>query len=84
MKCYLEADSMRKKDIVSQLLSGHGSAYRKYRGHHVLIAGRKVIPLRRGKTGLKDFQRLSRDFGKPPLVLFVPREDVTYILTLCL
>lgn len=75
---------MKKKDIISDLLSGHGAAYRKYRGHHVLVAGRKVIPLKKGKAGLRDFQKLSHQFGKPPFVVFVPREDVSYILNLCL
>lgn len=75
---------MKRNDLVSQLLSGHGAAYRKYRGHHVLVAGRKVVPLRKGQAGLKDFQKLSQEFGKPPFVLFVPRDDVSYILSLCL
>lgn len=72
------------RNVVSQLLSGHGAAYRRYRGRHVLVAGRKVVPLRRGRAGLKDFQKLTHQFGKPPVVLFVPREDVSYILELCL
>lgn len=77
-------EMVRRKNIVAQLLSGHGAAYRRFRGRHVLVAGRRVLPLRRGREGLKDFQRLSREYGKPPMVLFVPREDVSYILSLCL
>ena len=72
------------RDLVNQLLSGHGAAYRRYRGHHVLVAGKRVVPLRRGKAGLQAFQKLTRETGKPPVVVFVPREDVTYILSLCL
>lgn len=75
---------MKKKDVISDLLSGHGAVYRKYRGHHVLVAGHRVVPLRKGKAGLKDFQKLSNHFKKPPIVVFVPREDVSYILNLCL
>ncbi|MBI2346399.1 MAG: hypothetical protein HYV03_05870 [Deltaproteobacteria bacterium] len=74
---------MKRKDIVTRLLTGHGAMHRKYRGRHVMVAGEKVVPLRRGRSGVKDFQGLTKQFGKPPLLLFVPRDDVTYILWLC-
>jgi len=75
---------VKRKKTITQLLSGHGPLYKKYKGHHVLIAGERIVPLKRGKMGLRDFRKLTQEFGKQPLVLFVPRDDITYILNLCL
>jgi len=64
------------------LLSGKHNKAKKYAGRHVMVIADKIIPLKRGKT-LKDMEKLEKKYGKTPTLVFVPRQDISYILFLC-
>ena len=68
---------------MSLLLSGKHPKAKKYAGHHVLVVDDYIIPLREGQEGIKDIERLEKKYGKTPTIVFVPRQDVSYILLLC-
>lgn len=68
---------------LSLLLSGKHPQAKKYAGHHVLVIGNKVFPLREGKEAINDIQKLKKKFGTNPVITFVPRRDISYILFLC-
>ncbi|HCG77180.1 MAG: hypothetical protein COZ37_01775 [bacterium (Candidatus Ratteibacteria) CG_4_10_14_3_um_filter_41_18] len=61
------------------LLSGKSSAAKRFAGKHVLVVEDKVVPLKKGEEGWKDFMRLEKKYGQPPIVVFVPRQDISYI-----
>lgn len=52
-----------------------------FAGKHVLVIGNEVLPLKKGKSGLKDLETLEKRYGRAPTIVFVPRPDITYILT---
>ena len=62
------------------LLSGRHPQSKKYAGRHVLVIEDKIIPLREGEKGVKDLEKLEKKYGKPPVLTFVPRLDISYIL----
>jgi hypothetical protein len=77
---------MKKKSAektLNLLLSGRHPKAKKYAGHHVLVADNEVVPLKEGNDALKDIDRLEKKYGKTPTVVFVPRQDISYILILC-
>jgi len=65
------------------LLSGKHPQYKKFAGHHVLVIEDKVVPLKDGDEGVKDIEKLRKKYGKSPVITFVPRHDITYILQAC-
>jgi len=65
------------------LLSGKHPKAKKYAGHHVLVVADQVIPLKEGKSAIKDIDALEKKYGKTPTIIFVPRQDISYILVLC-
>lgn len=65
------------------LHSGKHPNASKYAGKHVLVIEDKIVPLKKGSAALKDFDRLKKLYGKPPILVFVPRRDVSYILFVC-
>lgn len=76
---------MKKKKSLTQktlslLLSGKIKAYKKYAGKHVLVVEKEIIPLKKGEAGWKDFLRLKKKYNQPPVLIFVPRPDISYIL----
>lgn len=78
--------SMKKKlqeKILNLLLSGKHPKAKKYAGHHVLVIEDQVIPLKEGKEAIKDIEMLEKKYGKTPTIVFVPRQDISYILVLC-
>ncbi len=64
---------------LSLLLSGETTAAKRFAGKHVLVVEDKVIPLKNGEEGWKDFVRLEKKYGQPPVVIFVPRQDIFYV-----
>lgn len=75
---------MKKKDLTQKnltlLLSGKHPKTNQYAGKHVLVIEDKIVPLKEGKEALKDMDRLEKKYGKLPVLTFVPRPDISYIL----
>ncbi len=65
---------------LSLLLSGKHPDAKKYAGHHVLVVKDRIIPLKKGREGIKDIERLEKEYKKTPTIVFVPRQDTSYIL----
>ena len=78
----MKAKNSTQKTL-SLLLSGKSAAAKKFAGKHVLAIKDKVIPLKKGEEGWKDFVRLKKKYGQSPIVIFIPRQDVSYILIIC-
>jgi hypothetical protein len=71
------------KTILNLLLSGQHPQAKKYAGHHVLVVKDKVFPLSEGKEAINDIEKLKKKFGARPVITFVPRHDISYILFIC-
>ena len=65
---------------LSLLLSGKLPESKKFAGKHVMVVKNKIIPLREGEKARKDFDQLKKKYKEPPILVFVPRRDVSYIL----
>lgn len=65
------------------LLSGRHPKAKMYAGHHVLVIKDQIVPLKEGKEAIEDIERLEKKYGQTPTIVFVPRQDISYILTLC-
>lgn len=65
------------------LLSGKHPKAKKYAGHHVLVVGDKVVPLKDGTGVIDDINQLEKKYGRTPTLIFVPRQDISYILVVC-
>ena len=79
---------MRKKltsteMTLSALFAGKGQTAKRYAGRHVLVVRDKVTPLREGVEGRREWERLKAHYQESPVVVFVPRQDVSYILVVC-
>lgn len=68
------------KRTLNLLLSGKSALARKFAGKHVWVVKDKVVPLRKGEQGREDFRRLKKEYGQAPLLTFVPRPGISYIL----
>jgi hypothetical protein len=62
------------------LLSGKSPAAKKFAGKHVIIIKDIIVPLKKGEDGWKDFMKLEKKWGQSPVITFVPRQDISYIL----
>ncbi|MCX7785565.1 MAG: DUF5678 domain-containing protein [candidate division WOR-3 bacterium] len=63
------------------LLSGKSRAAKKYAGKHVLVIQNRVIPLKDNKEEFwRDIKELKKKYGEMPVITFVPRTDISYIL----
>jgi len=72
-----------EEKILNLLLSGRHSKAKKYAGHHVLVIKDQILPLRDGKEAIEDIERLEKKYGQTPTIIFVPRQDISYIFLLC-
>jgi len=72
-----------QEKILNLLLSGKHPKAKKYAGHHVLVIKDQIVPLKEGKEAIEDIERLEKKYGKTPTLVFIPRQDVSYILILC-
>lgn len=75
--------SQLEEKTLSLLLSGKHPKAKKYAGHHVLVIKDQIIPLKEGKEANEDIERLEKKYGQTPTLVFVPRQDISYILILC-
>jgi len=66
--------------VLQSLLSGKHTKSKEYAGKHVMVVGNKVVPLKKGEAGLADFKKLKEKYGTSPILTFVPRQDISYIL----
>jgi hypothetical protein len=76
---------MRKKQLSTEkalalLLSGKHPKIKKYAGKHVFVVGDEIVLMKKGEEAWKDFETLTKKYGQPPTLIFVPRPDITYIL----
>lgn len=77
---------MREKSTkknLNLLLSGKHPSSKKYEGKHVFVVKEKIVPLKEGRESLAQFKKLKEKFGEAPTLVFVPRSDISYILTVC-
>lgn len=79
---------MRVKNSTTQknlnlLLSYKHPKAKKYAGKHVMVIENEIIPLKDRNETIKDMERLEKKYGKMPILVFVPRPDISYILILC-
>lgn len=72
-----------EEKIISLLLSGKHPKAKKYAGHHVLVIKNQIIAVKEGRQTNKDIERLEKKYGQTPTLVFVPRQDISYILTVC-
>jgi len=75
-------DFQSTEKVLQSLLSGKHAKSKEYAGKHVMVVGSKVVPLKKGEAGLADFKKLKEKYGTPPVLTFVPRQDISYILTM--
>jgi hypothetical protein len=76
---------VKKKSLtqrtLSLLLTGRGPKARRYAGKHVLVVSDEVVPLRKRREDIwRDIEALNRKYGEMPVVAFVPRPGLSYIL----
>ena len=63
------------------LLSGKSKEAKKYAGKHVLVVKDRVVPLKEKEEEIwKDIEQLKKKYGEMPMITFVPRHDISYIL----
>lgn len=66
---------------LSLLLSGKSRISKKYAGKHVLVVKNKIVPLKeREKEIWEDIEALEKKYGETPIITFIPRQDISYIL----
>ena len=68
------------QQTLNVLLTGKGKEARQFAGKHVLVVKGHIEPLGSGTESKKTFRELTRKYGESPVVVYVPREDVSYIL----
>lgn len=68
------------KQTLNLLLSGRGKLSKEFAGKHVWVVKDKVLPLRKGEEGREDFRRLKKEYDQAPVLTFVPRPGISYIL----
>ena len=72
-----------QEKTLNLLLSGKHPSAKKYAGHHVLVVENKVFPLREDGNASEDIKKIKEKYGKSPIITFVPRQDISYILIAC-
>lgn len=76
--------SLTQKTL-SLLLSGKSKVFKKYAGKHVMVIRNRVIPLKgKEEEFWKEMEKLEKEYGETPVLTFVPRQDISYILFLWL
>lgn len=75
---------MTKQDTTDKtlhdLLSGSHPQTKKYAGKQVFVINTEIIPVKQTKKSLDDFKKLKIKYGKPPILIFVPQPEASYIL----
>jgi hypothetical protein len=65
------------------LLSGKHPKARKYAGRHVLVVDKEIVPLKKAQESVKEIEKLEKKHGSTPTLVFVPRQDISYIFITC-
>ena len=73
----------KTQKTLNLLLSGKHPRSEKYEGKHVLVIEDSVFPIDEGEDGVNKIKELEKKYGKTPTLVFVPRNDITYILFVC-
>ncbi|MBI4668242.1 MAG: hypothetical protein HY747_03500 [Elusimicrobia bacterium] len=74
----------KTQKTLSLLLSGKNKEAKRYAGKHVLVVRDKVMPLREKEEEIwQDIEGLRKKYGQMPVITFVPRHDISYILLTC-
>jgi len=68
-----------EKKNLDLILSGQHPKAKKYAGRHVLVIKDQIVPLKKGKESLREIDRLEKKYGETPILVFVPRQDISYI-----
>lgn len=75
-----ENKSDTNKTLLS-LLSGKNKYAKKYAGKHVLVVKNIIVPLKETEDEIwMDIEKLKSEYGETPVLTFVPRHDISYIL----
>jgi len=45
-----------------------------------MIVDDMIVPLKEGREARDQFTNLKEKFGQSPILMFVPRKDISYIL----
>ncbi|OGG00778.1 hypothetical protein A3D78_06265 [Candidatus Gottesmanbacteria bacterium RIFCSPHIGHO2_02_FULL_39_14] len=72
-----------QEKIISLLLSGKHPKAKQFAGRHVAVVNKEVLPLKEGEDAVIQIDKLEKKYGKTPIIIFVPRQDISYILILC-
>ncbi|PIZ43563.1 hypothetical protein COY34_00635 [candidate division WWE3 bacterium CG_4_10_14_0_2_um_filter_42_8] len=72
-------ENLTQKNL-SLLLSGKHSRNKKYEGKHVFVVKNQIVPLPEGSESLTLFKNLKKKHGETPVLVFIPRSDISYIL----
>ena len=74
----------KTQKTLSLLLSGKSKEAKKYAGKHVFVVKDEVVPLKEKEEDIwKDIKKLKKQYGEMPVITFVPRQDISYILLIC-
>lgn len=76
----MRSEQASTQKTLTLLLSGKHPLTKRYAGKNVLVIQDEVVPLKKGKKTLDNFKKLKEKYGEPPVVVFVPHPDVSYIL----
>ena len=72
----------KTEKILTSILSGKHPLAKKYAGKHVLVVKNHIALLKDGKEGRREIEKLKKKFGELPIIVFVPRPEISYILVL--
>lgn len=75
--------TFQENKIISLLLSGKHRKAKQHAGRYVLVIENEIVPLKRGVSGVKTIESLEKKYGRTPTIVFIPRQDISYILFVC-
>jgi len=77
----MSKNSPQTEKTLFSLLSGKNKHAKKYAGKHVLVVKNKIVPLKDTEDDIWcDIEKLKGEYGEMPVLTFVPRQDISYIL----
>lgn len=80
----IETFKSKTQKTLSLLFTGKSKEAKKYAGKHVLVIEDKVVPLKEKEEDIwRDIKRLEKRYCEMPIITFVPRHDISYILIIC-
>lgn len=77
----MKKNSSQTERTLLSLLSGKDKHAKKYAGKHVLVVKNRIIFLKDKEEDIwSDIEKLRSEYGEMPVLTFVPRHDISYIL----